>query len=146
MEQQKPRSSQLIILIWFGFLSLYPASYLALRATRYLIHQDFLCLSVGQETMTALKRKFPQANSISVESERHQIGCGRVQKTKRRVGEAFVVPLFRPLSELEMHLRGYSTTALWVYDFNPVEVGNGRMDGIPELIAEMEITREQQTP
>jgi hypothetical protein len=106
-----------------ALLPIYVASYCALRVTRYFVRQQFLCFSCSPATRERIRRQYPDDTgeirdghtSYTCESERSQIGCGRIQDEEDRFGERLLVPLFRPLGELEMHVRGFGTSTLDVY-------------------------------
>ena len=53
---------------------------------------------------------------LTVESERNQIGCGRVQKQGKRFAESALLLLFRPLGEGEMAVRGFNAATISVFD------------------------------
>jgi len=52
--------------------------------------------------------------SYSFESQRNQIGCGRIQKKSTRFGETFLTPLFSPMGEMEMRIRGFNTAKMQI--------------------------------
>ena len=89
----------------------YVSSYALLRISRYFVHQELTTFyppsSVRREFVDD---PFPtQEGNVFYEffSTRNQIGCGHIQKPSSRLGEFILVPLYMPLAEVEMLLRGY---------------------------------------
>ncbi len=52
--------------------------------------------------------------SYSFDSDRNQIGCGRIQKDSVRFGETVLLPIYNPLGELEMRIRGFNHSKMRV--------------------------------
>jgi len=94
----------------------YPVAYGALRVSRYFVRQEFACFSCPTPLMQELEAKFPHAHQISVVSEATRIGCGRVQKKRTYFAESFLLSVFAPMAKLELGLRGFNSTTLYVHD------------------------------
>ncbi|GEM_PF-4347131 len=98
----------------------YGGSYVVLRLSRYLVHQQFMLLFHNE----ALREGYVDdpgpsregLRSYELESVRNQVGCGRIQKEKYYPAEAFILGFTTPLRELEMWLRGYGSTTLYVME------------------------------
>jgi hypothetical protein len=95
----------------------YAGTYAVLRLGKYFIRQQFLCLGCSPSMMKRIQRDFPKPKGlIQVASDRNQIGCGKIQKDEKRFGESILLPLFRPLGEVEMRLRGFNAVMIAVTD------------------------------
>jgi hypothetical protein len=107
-----------ILLVGIAALLLYPCSYVALRLTKYFVRQQFVTFGCSE----SIREKHPDDSgpvqdgytSYSFESDRNQIGCGRIQKDSARFGEPVLLPIFTPLGEMEMSLRGFTDSKLQV--------------------------------
>lgn len=127
-----------------GLLVAYFGSYATLRLTRYFVLQEFYCLSCSDTLMQQIKKDYPAASEITVASMRNQIGCGRIQKEGKRIGEAVLVPLFRPLGELEMVIRGHSQVRISAYNNVTDETGSEGGYTRTTLLKEYKVTRRDQ--
>jgi hypothetical protein len=102
-----------------ALLMLYFSSYCALRLTKYFVRQEFVTFGCPDR----IREKYaddPGPNkdghiSYSFDSERNQIGCGRIQKIEKRFAEVIMLPVFRPVGELEMYIRGFNSPILYVH-------------------------------
>ena len=100
-------------------LFLYIGSYCVLRLTRYLVRQEFL----SERCSKQIRDNYPDDRGpvkdgytwYSFESERNQIGCGRIQKDRVSFGESVLRPAFRPLAEMELQVRGFNRPSMWVH-------------------------------
>ncbi len=125
----------------------YGGTYCVLRLTKYFVRQDFACLSCSDSVMERIRREHPNMRHISVESQRNQVGCGRIQKDGRRFGEPVLLPLFRPLGELEMRVRGFNHSTLYVQGYvDGAEPGTGIYHTPPNFVCEFTVTRAEQVP
>ncbi len=103
----------------------YIGIYCLLRTTKYFVRQEFICFSCSGSAARYVREKYPDDpgktreghTSYGCESERNQIGCGRIQKDTPRLGEHILIPAFRPLGELEMRIRGFDTATMYVYRY-----------------------------
>ncbi len=67
--------------------------------------------------MKRIQKDHPTPRGVlTVESERNQIGCGKIQKQGKMFAESALLPLFRPLGEGEMVVRGFSVATISVFD------------------------------
>ena len=111
------KTTQYLVFI-FAFLSFYTGSYCSLRLTKYLVHQNFITFMCSKE----IQQKFQSDTgpvkdgytSYEFESNRNQVGCGRIQKSESMFGEDFILPFFYPIAELEMRIRGFNSSTLHV--------------------------------
>ena len=107
------------LLVGVAILLLYPATYSVLRLTKYFVRQQFVtfgCPSHIREKYSDDAGPVKDGHtSYSFESERNQIGCGRIQKDFTRFGEPILLPLFSPLGEAEMRIRGFNDPELQVF-------------------------------
>jgi len=123
----------------------YPGAYVVLRLSKYFVRQEFLSFGCSESVMDRLKTEYPAAVQLWTESERNQIGCGRIQKDKERFGEFLLLPVFRPLGELEMRVRGFNHSTMSVFaDY--YDSGVSPEGGPPrlELLTDLAVTREEQ--
>ena len=110
-----------ILLIGVAALLLYSGSYCVLRLVKYFVRQEFVTFGCSDH----IREKYPDDagpikdgyTSYSFESERNQIGCGRIQKGSSRFGETILVPVFSPLGELEMRVRGFNDSQLRILKY-----------------------------
>ena len=101
-----------------AFVFLYTGIYCALRLTKYFVRQEFITFNCSEK----IQQKYPGDKgpvtegytTYQFESTRNQIGCGRIQKRETRFGENFILPFFYPIRELEMRIRGYNSSTLYV--------------------------------
>ncbi len=103
------------------FIFLYTGSYCLLRLKKYFVRQEFVTFTCSEE----IQQKYPSDTgsvveghvSYEFESYRNQIGCGRIQKREVRFAETFLRPVFYPISELEMRLRGFNSSTMRVLKY-----------------------------
>jgi hypothetical protein len=108
-----------ILLVGIGALLLYLGTYCVLRLNKYFVRQQFVTFDCDK----SIRQKYPDDagplqdghKSYSFESERNQIGCGQIQKTSVCFAESFLLPIFTPLGEMEMNIRGFNDSKLEVY-------------------------------
>lgn len=104
-----------------AFVFLYTGIYCALRLTKYFVRQEFITFNCSEK----IQQKYPGDKgpvtegytTYQFESTRNQIGCGRIQKRETRFGENFILPVFYPLRELEMRIRGFNTSTMNVLKY-----------------------------
>ncbi len=107
-----------ILLVGLVVALMYPACYSVLRLSKYFVRQKFVTFVCPVH----IRDKYPDDarpiqdgyTSYSFESERNQIGCGSIQKNHLRFGEAIILPVFRPLGEIEMRIRGFTHSEMLV--------------------------------
>jgi len=134
-----------VLLVAASVLAAYGGTYCVLRLTKYFVRQEFACQSCSDSVMERIRREHPTLRHISVESQRNQIGCGRIQKDGRRLGEPVLLPLFRPLGELEMRLRGFNHSTMHVQGYvNDGEPGTETYRTPPSFVCEFAVTRAEQ--
>ena len=133
-----------IVLILAATLAAYVGVYATLRFTRYFVRQEFLCMSCSATLMQQIRKDHPAARAITVESERNQIGCGRIQKGGKRFAESVLLPLILPPGELEMILRGYSETIVSAFDNVTEDAGSEGPYTRATLLGEYRVTRRDQ--
>lgn len=112
-----------IAIIVAALLVLYAGAYCSLRLTKYFVRQQFLCFACSADMAHIITDQYPDGPGpvrdghtwYSYDSERNQIGCGRIQKDGRRFGEHLLLPLFWPLAELEMYVRGFGRSTMYIY-------------------------------
>jgi hypothetical protein len=106
-----------MVLAVAAILAAYIGLYAVLRLTRYFVRQEYLCISCSPAMMKRIQKDHPTPRGVlTVESERNQIGCGKIQKQGKRFAESALLPLFRPLGEGEMVVRGFSVATISVFD------------------------------
>jgi hypothetical protein len=109
---------KIAIIVAIALPLLYAGTYCTLRIKKYFVRQEFLTFNCRE----SIRTKYPNdAGSIkeghtsyAFESERNQIGCGRIQKRTSRLGESILLPLYDPLGELEMRIRGFNRSTMYV--------------------------------
>ncbi len=108
-------------ILLFGVVAvlLYPTTYCVLRLTKYFVRQQFVtfgCPDHIREKYSDDAKPIKEGYiSYSFESERNQIGCCRIQKKYIRFGEPILLPLFSPLREAEMRIRGFNTSRMQIW-------------------------------
>jgi hypothetical protein len=109
---------KIAIIVSVALPLLYVGTYCTLRLTKYFVRQEFLTFGCGK----AIRLQYPDDagpikeghTSYTFESERNQIGCGRIQKQTTRPGETILLSIHYPLGELEMYIRGFNTSTMHV--------------------------------
>jgi hypothetical protein len=112
------KRKRIVIAGMCALLFIYVGSYCVLRLAKYFVRQEFLSEGCSKQ----IRDRYPDDKgpvrdgytSYSFASERNQIGCGRIQKNCSKCGENILVPVFRPLGEVEMYVRGFGKVKMEV--------------------------------
>ena len=112
------KKRKILIIVVLALPLVYAGTYCALRLTKYFVRQEFVTFSCNAH----IRAKYPDDvgaiseghTSYEFESERNQIGCGRIQKQTNRLGESVLLPLYHALGELEMRIRGFNKSTMYV--------------------------------